>query len=77
MITNTTNNNLRIPFAFLYTKKDAHTWIKSWMITINPDRILKQINQTYKELLPVLTKQFIPFTSIDILQMKWDHISQI
>ena len=46
------------------------------MTTPNPDGTLGHIDQTFKELLPALTKQFISSTSIDIFQMKWDHISQ-
>ena len=40
------------------------------------DETLEKIDRTFEELLLVLTKQFIPSTSINILQMKWDHISQ-
>ena len=76
MVTNTTDDNIRVSFVFLYTKEDAHTWIKSWMTTPNPDRTLGHIDRILDELLPVLTKQFIPSTSVDILQMKWDRISQ-
>src|SRR6266480_3437489 len=67
MVTNTTDDNIRVSFAFLYTKEDAHTWMKSWMTTPNPDGILGYIDRTLEELLPALTKQFIPSTSIDIL----------
>src|SRR5437762_10515824 len=76
MVTNTTDDNIRVSFAFLYTKEDAHTWMKSWITAPNPDGTLGHIDRTLDELLPALTKQFIPSTSIDILQMKWDHISQ-
>src|SRR5437764_12731458 len=76
MVTNTTDDNIRIFFTFLYTKEDTHTWMKSWMTTPNSDGTLGHIDQTLDELLPVLTKQFIPSTSINILQMKWDCISQ-
>src|SRR5437667_7055541 len=64
MVTNTTDDNIRISFTFLYTKEDAYTWIKSWMIALNPDETLGHIDQTLDELLPALTKQFILFTSI-------------
>src|SRR3989440_12047496 len=50
--------------------------MKSWITTANPDGTLESIDRNFEELLPALTKQFIPSTSIDILQMKWDHISQ-
>ncbi len=76
MVTNTTDDNIRVSFAFLYTKEDARTWMKSWMTIPNPDGTLGHIDRTLEELLPALTKQFIPSTSIDILQMKWDRISQ-
>ena len=76
MVTNTTDDNIRVSFTFLYTKEDAHTWMKSWMTAPNPDGTLGYIDRTLEELLPALTKQFIPSTSIDILQMKWDRISQ-
>src|SRR5947208_3542347 len=76
MVTNTTDDNIRISFTFLYTKEDAHTWMKSWITTPNPDGTLGYIDRTLDELLPALTKQFISSTSIDILQMKWDRISQ-
>src|SRR5947207_7842706 len=76
MVTNITDNDQRIPFAFLYTKEDARTWMKSWITTTNPDGTLGSIHRNFEELLPALTKQFIPSTSINILQMKWDHISQ-
>ena len=76
MIANIINNDQKIPFAFLYTKEDAQTWMKSWITTTKPDGTLESIDQTFEELLPALTKQFIPSTSIDILQMKWDRISQ-
>ena len=76
MVTNITNNDLKIPFAFFYTKEDARTWMKSQITTTKPDGTLESIDQTFEELLPALTKQFIPFTFIDILQMKQDHISQ-
>ena len=29
MVTNTTDDNIRVSFAFLYTKEDAHTWMKT------------------------------------------------
>ena len=76
-ITNIIDDSLRILFAFLYTKEDTRTWMKTSMIVINPDGTLAPHNQTFDELLPVLTKQFIPSTSVNILQMKWDCISQI
>src|SRR5205814_4774318 len=76
MVANITNNDQKIPFAFLYTKEDARTWMKSWINTTNPDGTLESIDRNFEELLPALTKQFIPSTSIDILQMKWDRISQ-
>ena len=76
MVTNTTDDNIRVSFTFLYNKEDAHIWIKSWMTAPNPDGTLGHIDRTLEELLPALTKQFIPSTSIDILQMKWDRISQ-
>src|SRR5881392_3813291 len=76
MVTNITDNDQKIPFAFLYTKEDARTWMKSWITTTNPDGTLESIDRNFEELLPALTKQFIPSTSIDILQMKWDRISQ-
>src|SRR5436305_15323805 len=50
--------------------------MKSWITTTNPDGTLESIDQNFEELLPALTKQFIPSTFIDILQMKWDRISQ-
>src|SRR2546430_3995809 len=50
--------------------------MKSWITATNPDGTLERISRNFEELLPALTKQFIPSTSIDILQMKWDHISQ-
>ena len=50
--------------------------MKLWITTTNPDGTLESIDQNFEELLPALTKQFIPSTSIDILQMKWDCISQ-
>src|SRR2546421_6678422 len=50
--------------------------MKSWITTANPDGTLESIDRNFEELLPALTKQFIPSTSIDILQMKWDRISQ-
>src|SRR5438552_18952940 len=50
--------------------------MKSWITTTNPDGTLESIDRNFEELLPALTKQFIPSTSINILQMKWDHISQ-
>src|SRR5437667_10636990 len=50
--------------------------MKSWITTTNPDGTLESIDRNFEELLSALIKQFIPFTSIDILQMKWDHISQ-
>ena len=70
MVANITDNDQKIPFAFLYTKEDARTWMKSWITTTKPDGTLESIDQTFEELLPALTKQFIPSTSIDILQMK-------
>ena len=76
MVTNTTDDNIRISFTFLYTKEDAHTWMKSWMTAPNPDGTLGHIDRTLNKLLPALTKQFISSISIDILHMKWDHISQ-
>src|SRR6266480_6157868 len=76
MVANITNNDQKIPFAFLYTKEDAQTWMKSWITTTKPDGTLESIHRNFEELLPALTKQFIPSTSIDILQMKWDRISQ-
>jgi len=76
MVTNITDNDQMIPFAFLYTKEDARTWMKLWITTTNPDGTLESIDRNFEELLPALTKQFIPSTSIDILQMKWDRISQ-
>src|SRR5207248_859314 len=76
MVTNTTDDNIRTSFAFLYTKEDAHTWMKTWITAPNPDGTLGHIDRTLEELLPALTKQFIPSTSIDILQMKWNRISQ-
>src|SRR6059058_5892766 len=76
MVTNITDNDQMIPFAFLYTKEDARTWMKSWITATNPDGTLERIHRNFEELLPALTKQFIPSTSIDILQMKWDRISQ-
>src|SRR5436190_17669672 len=50
--------------------------MKSWITTTNPDGTLESIDRNFEELLPALTKQFIPSTSINIFQMKWDHISQ-
>ena len=50
--------------------------MKSWMTAPNPDGTLGYIDRTLEELLPALTKQFIPSISVDILQMKWDRISQ-
>src|SRR5213079_2121681 len=50
--------------------------MKSWITTTNPDGTLESIDRNFEELLLALTKQFIPSTSIDILQMKWDRISQ-
>src|SRR5881227_51832 len=44
MVTNTADDNIRVSFAFLYTKEDAHTWMKSWMTIPNPDRTLGHIN---------------------------------
>ena len=76
MVTNITDNDQKIPFVFLYTKEDARTWMKSWITTTNPDGTLESIDRNFEELLPAHTKQFIPSTSIDILQMKWDRISQ-
>ena len=76
MVANITDNDQKIPFAFLYTKEDARTWIKSWITTTKPDGTLESIDRDFEKLLPALTKQFIPSTSIDILQMKWDRISQ-
>src|SRR5439155_1310895 len=76
MVTNTTDDNIRVFFTFFYTKEDARTWMKSWMTIPNPDGTLGHIDRTLEELLPALTKQFIPSTSIDILQMKGDRISQ-
>ena len=77
MVANIINNDQKIPFAFLYTKEDARTWMKSWITTTNPDGTLESIDRNFEELLPALTKQFIPSILIDILQMKWDNISQI
>src|SRR5436190_1325150 len=76
MVANITDNDQKISFAFLYTKEDARTWMKSWITTTKPDGTLESIDRDFEELLPALTKQFIPSTSIDILQMKWDRISQ-
>ena len=76
MVANIIDNDQKIPFAFLYTKEDARTWMKSWITTTNPDGTLESIDRNFEELLPALTKQFILFTSINILQMKWDRISQ-
>src|SRR5437763_13159564 len=50
--------------------------MKLWITTTNPDGTLESIDRDFEELLPALTKQFIPSTSIDILQMKWERISQ-
>src|SRR2546430_703656 len=44
MVTNTTDDNIRVSFAFLYTKEDAHTWMKSWMTAPNPDGTLGHID---------------------------------
>src|SRR5947209_12974674 len=76
MVTNTTDDNIRVSFTCLYTKEHAYTWMKSWMTAPNPDGTLGYIDRTLEELLPALTKQFIPSTSINLLQMKWDRISQ-
>src|SRR3989440_1028705 len=76
IVANITDNDQKIPFAFLYTKEDARTWMKSWITTTNPDGTLESIDQNFEELLPAHTKQFIPSTFIDILQMKWNRISQ-
>ena len=76
MVANITDNDQMIPFAFLYTKEDARTWMKSWITITKPDGTLESIDRNFEELLPALTKQFIPSTSIDIFQMKWDRISQ-
>ena len=43
MVTNITDNDQMIPFAFLYTKEDARTWMKSWITTTNPDGTLERI----------------------------------
>src|SRR5436189_3505416 len=45
MVTNTTDDNIRVSFAFLYNKEDACIWIKSWMIAPNPDGTLDYIDQ--------------------------------
>src|SRR5881275_1513431 len=66
MVANITNNDQKIPFAFLYTKEDARTWMKSWITTTKSDGTLESIDRNFEELLPALTKQFIPSTSIDI-----------
>src|SRR5436305_11102186 len=58
MVTNITDNDQMILFAFLYTKEDAQTWMKSWITAINPDGTLERINRNFEELLPALTKQF-------------------
>src|SRR5436305_12193812 len=50
--------------------------MKSWITATNPDGTLERIHRNFEELLPALIKQFISSTSIDILQMKWDRISQ-
>src|SRR5881227_2114550 len=44
MVANITDNDQKIPFAFLYTKEDARTWMKSWITTTNPDGTLESIN---------------------------------
>src|SRR5881392_4467552 len=47
MVTNITDNDQKIPFAFLYTKEDARTWMKSWITTTNPDGTLESIDRNF------------------------------
>src|SRR5436305_12894476 len=49
MVTNTIDDNIRVSFAFLYTKEDARTWMKSWMTIPNPDGTLGHIDRTLEE----------------------------
>src|SRR5205814_2234871 len=57
MVTNITDNDQMIPFAFLYTKEDARTWMKSWITATNSDGTLERIHRNFEELLPAITKQ--------------------
>ena len=44
IVANITDNDQKIPFAFLYTKEDARTWMKSWITTTKSDGTLESIN---------------------------------
>src|SRR5436189_6398520 len=46
MVTNTTDDNIRVFFTFFYTKEDARIWMKSWMTAPNPNGTLVHINRT-------------------------------
>src|SRR5436309_5341204 len=75
-----TTNTQQITLAVLYTKEDARAWARSWIdktketTNANSD---KETTQTFDEFKTAIEKQFIPSTSEDILQAKWDRISQI